>query len=280
MPSPRRSLLFAPGSRPELFDKALAAGADLACLDLEDAVAPPLKDQARGPAIAWLAAAHPGDPAERVVRINGLKTRAGLADLLAVAAAKPAAGLVFLPKVDSPAELRLADAILTEAGSGAALMALIESVEGLENVFEICRATPRLQLVMFGAADLSAELAVPMEHEPLLYARSRTVHAAKRAGIGVLDVPVLDFRDLERVAREAATAKALGFTGKGAIHPSGLGPIHAAFTPSAEEVARARAVIAAFEASPTGLVVLDGKLIEAPVVRAMRRILDTAGGGA
>jgi citrate lyase beta subunit len=276
MPSARRSLLFVPGTRPEIADKALASGADMVCVDLEDAVAPPLKDGARAGAVGFLCAGGSGP--ERALRINGLKTRAGLRDLAAVADAVPAGGLLMLPKVDEAAEVRQADAILTEAGSPAGLIALIESVDGLENVQAIAAASPRLQMLLFGAADLSAELGVEMDPAPLAYARARVVHAAKRAGIGVLDVPVLDFRNLERVQAETEAAKALGFTGKALIHPSGVGIVNGVFTPTAEEVEKARRVMALFEASETGLVVLDGKLIEAPVVRSMRRILAIAQG--
>lgn len=266
-----RSLLFAPATRPEVFEKAAGTGADIVCVDLEDAVAPPLKDGARGDAVAWLT----GDP-RHSVRLNGLKTAHGLKDLLAVAEAAPAAGLVVLPKVDDAAEVAQADAILTAAGSGVALAALIESVDGLENVQAIAGASPRLTMLLFGAVDLSAELGCENDAAPLAYARGRCVHAARRAGVALLDVPSLDFRNLEGVRAEAEAAKALGFSGKAAIHPSNVAVIHEVFTPSAEEIDEAKRVMAAFEASETGLVVLDGKLIEAPVVRTMKARLDAA----
>ncbi|MEM9047933.1 MAG: CoA ester lyase [Pseudomonadota bacterium] len=273
MQSLRRSMLFVPGTRPELFAKALAGPADMVCVDLEDAVAPHLKAGARAAAVEFLGGRG---GAERVLRINAIKTRAGLADLGAVADAAPDQGLLMLPKVDAAAEIRIADAVLSEAGASVGLIALIESAEGLENVQDIAAASPRLQLLLFGAADLSAELGVAMDPGPLAYARARIVHAAKRAGIGVLDVPVLDFRDLDRVRAETEAAHAMGFTGKALIHPSGVEIVNAAFTPTAEDVQKARAIMALFEASDTGLVVHEGKLIEAPVIRSMRRILDIA----
>lgn len=266
-----RSLLFAPATRPEVFEKAAGTGADVVCVDLEDAVAPPLKDGARGDAVAWLT----GDP-RHAVRLNGLKTAAGLRDLLAVAEAAPAAGLVVLPKVDDAAEVAQADAILTEAGAGVRLAALIESVDGLETVQAIAAASPRLTMLLFGAVDLSAELGCANDAPALAYARGRCVHAARRAGVALLDVPSLDFRNLEGVRAEAEAAKALGFSGKAAIHPSNVPVIHEVFTPSAEEIEEAKRVMAAFEASETGLVVLDGKLIEAPVIRTMKARLDAA----
>ena len=270
----RRSLLFVPGARPDRFEKALAAGADMVCVDLEDAVAPDLKDDARAAAVAWLAAG--GEGPARVVRINALKTRAGLRDLTAIAEACPASGTVFLPKVDGPEELRIADAILTEAGSGARLAALIESVDGLEQVQAIAAATPRLEFLLFGAVDLSAELGCEIADRPLLYARSRVVHAARRAGVALFDVPCLDVKNNDAVTEESRAAKALGFSGKAALHPVNIPAIHAVFSPTEAEIAHARAVLAAFEASATGLVVLDGKLIEKPVVRKMAEIVAAA----
>ncbi|MEM6439837.1 MAG: CoA ester lyase [Pseudomonadota bacterium] len=266
-----RSLLFAPATRPEVFEKAAGTGADLVCVDLEDAVAPPLKDGAREAAVGWLT----GDP-RRSVRLNGLKTAHGLKDLLAVAEAAPAAGMVVLPKVDDAAEVAQADAILTAAGSGVALAALIESVDGLENVQAIAGASARLTMLLFGAVDLSAELGCANDAPALAYARGRCVHAARRAGLALLDVPSLDFRNLDGVRAEAEYAKGLGFSGKAAIHPSNVAVIHEVFTPSTEEIDEAERVMAAFEASETGLVVLDGKLIEAPVIRTMKARLEAA----
>lgn len=267
---PRRTLLFAPGNRPEVHAKALAAGADVVCLDLEDAVAPHLKDEARAQAIPFLA--HTAGP-ERVLRINSPRSEAGLRDLLAVIEARPSAGVIFLPKVSSADEVRWVDELLNEASLDLTIGVLIESVVGLENASSILTASSRTTFAMFGGADLSAELGVPLEHEPLLYARSRVIHAAKLAGIDVFDVPSLAFRDLDQVAAEAAIARRLGFTGKGVLHPSNVVPVNQTFSPSEAEIAQAERIMTAYRESPTGLAVLDGKLVERPVIRAMERIL-------
>lgn len=266
----RRSLLFAPGNRPGVFDKALAAGADIVCIDLEDAVPPQDKESARGDAIGFLTSA-PGP--ERVVRINSPRSRDGMADLLALIAAQPEGGTVFLPKVADPFEVRLVDEILTEAGLDLSIAVLIESAEGLEKVAGILTASTRVAWTMFGAADFAAEMGVAVAHEPLLYARQRLLHAARLAGVDTIDVPSLAFRDLDIVAAEAAAARTLGFDGKAALHPSNIATVNAAFTPEPEQIAEAERVIAAYEASPNGLAVLDGKLVEKPVIRAMSRIL-------
>lgn len=267
----RRSLLFTPATRPTAFDKALASGADCVCIDLEDAVPPEAKDDVRAQAIAFLN----GD-VRRALRINGLRTGYGLADLSALAAAAPTGGMVLLPKVETAAELAIADAILTECGSGVTLGALIESALGLEAVFEIARASSRLEMLVFGGVDLRADMGLGPGDAPLAYARARVVHGASVAGLHVLDVPELAFRDLESVASRAEAAQAFGFTGKAAIHPSNIAPIQSAFTPTPAQIAEAQDVMAAHAASETGLVVRDGKLIEAPVIRAMEARLAIA----
>ncbi|WP_424966713.1 HpcH/HpaI aldolase/citrate lyase family protein [Dinoroseobacter sp. S375] len=267
----RRALLFTPATRISAVPKGLASGVDCLCLDLEDAVPPDQKAAARPDAIGFL----DGDP-RKALRINGLRTRAGLEDLVALARAAPQGGMLLLPKVESAAEIAQADAVLGEAGARMALGALIESAAGLEEVFAIARATPRLEMLLFGAVDLAADLGLGSGEAPLAYARARVVHAGKGAGLQVLDVPELAFRDLDHVAARARTARDLGFTGKAAIHPSNVAPIQSAFTPSAAEIAEARAVMAAHAAAPSGLVVIDGRLIEAPVIRAMQARLEVA----
>lgn len=268
--TPRRTLLFAPGNRAEVHGKALASGADVVCLDLEDAVPPHAKAEARALAVPFLAG---GTGPERSVRINSVRSAEGLRDLLGIVEARPSGGVVFLPKVDAAEEVRIADDILTEAGLSCGLAVLIESNKGLNDANAILAASSRIRFALFGAADLSAELGVPMEHEPLLFARSRVVHAAKLAGIDVFDVPSLAFRDLDMVRAETEAAKRLGFTGKGVIHPSNVAVVNAVFSPTAGEIDRAENVVKAYRDSPNGLAVLNGKLIERPVVRAMERVL-------
>ena len=277
-PKPRRSLLFVPGLRPELIAKADAAGPDLVCVDLEDAVAPDRKAEARAATFAALASG-PATRAELLVRVNGLSTPAGLEDLLALLRApSPPAG-IMVPKTRAAAEIRVLDDIVSAvpALEHLRLHVIIEANDGLADAQAIARASRRVASLLFGAVDMSAELRCANAWEPLLYARARVGHAAASAGIDVLDVPFLDLADDEGLAREAAAAAAMGFGGKAAIHPRQLAAIHAAFTPTAEQLERARRVVAAYEASESGLVVLDGRLVELPVVRAMYRLLAAAG---
>jgi citrate lyase beta subunit len=130
--------------------------------------------------------------------------------------------------------------------------------------------------MILGAVDMSADLRCVKAWEPLLYARSRLVHAAASAGIDLLDVPFLNLDDADGLAREAQACAQLGFTGKASIHPSQIPVIHEAFTPSEAQIAKARRVCAAFEESTTGLVVVDNELIELPVVRSYYRVLAIA----
>ena len=275
--TPRRSLLFAPANRPDVHAKALASGADMVCLDLEDAVPAQDKDSARATATAFLTVTG---GAERVVRINALRTPHGLRDMSAILDAAPAQGTLFLPKVMDAGEVRLAHDLLAEGAPNLRLGILIETTDGLENAAAILRASDRIAFAMFGGVDLAADLGVAVAHEPLLYARSRLVHAAAGAGVDLLDVPCLAFRDEALAGAEARAARALGFTGKAALHPAGIAPIHAAFAPTDAELAHAQAIVAAFRASPNGLAKIDGKLVEKPVVRAAERLIAAAQRGA
>jgi len=275
IPSPRRSLLFTPANQPALVPKALGSGADMVCVDLEDAVAPGQKDAARQTAIEFLKMAGSGLP-ERVVRINRPDCEDGRQDITALRDSRPGQGILLIPKVNDVRELHRFENLLNEAGLTLRLALLIETVSGVENCFDILKATSRLDFVMFGGADLAAELGTRVAPEPLAYGRSRLVYAARHAQLDVLDMPCLSFRDLDGVRHEAEHARLLGFTGKAVIHPSNLEPVHAAFTPSSQEIEEARRVIDIFRNNTTGVTSLDGKLVEKPVVRTMELVMARA----
>ncbi len=274
---PRRSFIFAPGLRPELYPKALASGADIVCVELEDGIAPHDKDEAREKTMVLFAEPQADDGVERIVRINCLRSAVGLDDVQAILATDMPPPALMLPKVVSPDEVVWLDDLLTERGHDTRLHIIIEMNAGLEAVFDIARSSPRIDALFFGGVDMAADLRCKNAWEPLLYARSRVVHAAASIGVDAIDVPYLDLEDLEGMKVAAQQAKDLGFSGKGAIHPKQIGDLNGVFTPSAEEIARARKVLTAFEEANTGLVVVDGKLIEKPVVREMQRILSVAG---
>jgi len=275
-PRPRRSFIFAPGTRPEMFSKALAAGADIVCVDLEDAVAPQDKAAARANAFGHLPTAEGPARVERTIRLNCLRTLDGMEDVRALLEAEMPVEAAMLPKVKGPEEVRNLSELLDEYRKPTRLHVIIETNEGLEAAADIARASPRLEALFFGGVDMAADLRCRSVWPALLYARSRVVHAAALAGLDAVDVPWLDLQDEDGMLEEARAAAELGFTGKGAIHPKQIAPLNAVFTPDAETLAYARRVIAAFEASDGGLLVVDGKLIEKPVLRSLLRSIAVA----
>ena len=273
---PRRSFIFTPGLRPEMYPKALATGADIVCVELEDGIAPRDKPAARANAMKLFESPQADDGVERVVRINSLRESFGMADVQAVLATDTPPPALMLPKVRTPDEVALLDDQLSERGHDTRLHVIIETNAGLEAAYDIAHSSPRIDALFFGGVDMAAELRCENAWEPLLYARSRVVHAAAGAGLDAIDVPWLDLEDPEGMERAAVQARELGFSGKGAVHPRQIAALNAVFTPSAERIARARRIIAEFEAADTGLVVIDGKLIEKPVLREMHRIVAIA----
>lgn len=276
---PRRSLIFAPGTRPDMFPKALKTGADIVTVDLEDAVAPALKPEAREKTLSMFADRGPDEipnGVEALVRINCLRSPDGIRDVAAIIdSPNPPPGLM-LTKVRSADEVKLLDDALTEAGHPTRLHVIIETNDGLHNAYEIAQASGRVDSLLFGGVDISAELRAEQTWENLLYARSRVVNAAAGAGLDLIDVPHLDLDDPDGMREEATRSRSLGFTGKAAIHPKQIAALNEMFSPRPEEVARAKEIIQAFEESDTGLVVIDGKLIERPVVRSMYRLIAIA----
>ena len=272
---PRRSLLFVPGLRPDRFEKALGAGADIVCVDIEDAVALPRKEEARALSLPLFAGDYGGD-VERMLRVNPLSTAEGLRDVLALKACAAPPPALMLAKVGSAEEIALYDALLDGSCAGIRYHVIIESADGLANVQEIARASERIDSLLFGAVDMSADLRAAQSWEALLYARSAVVHAAARNGLDLLDVPWLNLGDPDGLVVEARAAAALGFTGKAAIHPDQIPVVNDIFSPSADEIARARRIVEAFRESDTGLLMVDGELIELPVLRTMHRTLAIA----
>ena len=273
---PRRSLLFVPGLRPDRFAKALDSGADIVCVDMEDAVARGRKDEGRALTLPLFATnTHPH--VEQMVRINGLSTPDGLKDLSAIIECEAPPPAMMIPKIKSAEEVQLIETLLSAGPArNIRFCVIIETNQGLERVLEITRASSRIDSVILGAVDMSADLRCEKSWEPLLYARSRLVHAAASAGIDLLDVPFLNLDDSEGLRQEAQACARLGFTGKASIHPKQIPVIHEAFTPDQKTITKARKVCAAFEQDKTGLVVVDGELIELPVVRSMCRVLAIA----
>ncbi len=270
-----RVLLFTPANRPERFGRAVATRADALIFDLEDAVSLPGKDAARTTLMAhfagpWRQGLHPGQRCG--LRANNIHTAAGLQDLEALLRSGVRPDFLVVPKVESAFEVRLYARHLGDLP----LLAAIESARGLEAAVEIAQAAPSVRALVFGGADLAADLGSELTWEALTFSRARLVQAAATAGIGVIDMPHFALDDAAELALEAARARAMGFSGKLAIHPKQVGPITAAFTPTAAEVERAAGIIAALARAGGDVVEYQGRMVEGPIVRAAHRVLARA----
>ena len=279
-----RSLLFTPGSRPERFVKAAATAADGFIIDLEDAVGPADKAGARVAVMDWLRRRE-GISREGFLvclRINSVFNDFGLRDLTAVSELARegfAPDALLLPKVESAVEVELVARHLRAAGgagANVALVALIESAAGLEEAARIARATPMLRALGFGGVDLAADLRASFSWEAMLAGRGRLVQAASMAGLGLLDVPYLEIDDDAGLTVECLRVRAMGFSGKLAIHPRQVDAINTAFTPTAAEIEFAQGVAAAYEAAAGGVCTYKGKMIDEPVMLSARRTLARA----
>ena len=272
----RRSFIFTPGLKPEMYPKALKSGTDMVCIELEDGIAPQDKEIARNLALKLFQEKQENDGVERILRINSLREKFGIEDVQAILSTKNPPPALMIPKVKKPDEIVILDNLLSEKGHHCRIHVIIETNEGLENAYQIANCSNRIDALFFGGVDMSAELRCENKWEPLLYARSRILHAAASAGIDAIDVPYLDLEDLEGMRKEAILAKELGFSGKGSIHPKQIPILNDVFTPSELSIKKAQKIVSVFEKANTGLVVIDGKLIEKPVLREMYRILSIA----
>ena len=269
--SVRRSFIFTPGLNPDMFPKAIASGADMVCIELEDGIAIKDKNEARKNTIEALKTLEVKSGVELVVRVNCQRTKFGLLDLEAFISSKLKVKAIMLPKVKTSDEIKFIDDLLTDCNLDTDLHVIMETNEALQNIYEIAHSSKRIVALYFGGVDMAAELRVPNSYQNLLYARSKLVHAGASVGIDVIDVPYLDLEDMDGMKKEAELVRDLGFTGKGSIHPKQINVLNEIFTPSKEEISKAKKIVDQFSESDTGLVVIDGKLIEKPVLREMQR---------
>ncbi len=259
-----RSYLFVPGNRPDRFAAACSAGADVVLIDVEDAVAPDAKADARQAATAWL-----GGGSGAWLRINGADTPSFLEDLALLTL--PGLGGVMLAKAEEP------DAIATihRAAPSLPVIPLLESARGLWNVMALASAPGVIRLA-FGSVDFQLDLGIDGERDALLMARSQLVLASRVAGLlPPVDGVTMSLDDPEALARDVAYARHLGFGGKLCVHPRQVALINEGFQPSAAEVQWARSVIAAAAESGDNACRLDGKLVDRPVIDRARAILQT-----
>jgi citrate lyase subunit beta/citryl-CoA lyase len=274
---PRRSVLYLPGSNARALEKARGLPADALVLDLEDAVAPAAKEEARARVVEALARGGFA-PREVVIRVNGPATPWGAGDL--AAAARSGADGVLLPKVEDAASVRAAEEGLARAGAPAplALWAMIETPRGVLAASAIAGATPRLACLVAGTSDLVKDLGardVP-DRTPVLASLSLILLAARAHGLAALDGVHLDLDDARGLVRACAQGRDLGFDGKTLVHPRQIEAANRAFAPTAEEVALAIRIVEAHReagARGEGVTVVDGRLVEALHVEAARRLI-------
>ncbi|WP_339693588.1 CoA ester lyase [uncultured Parasphingorhabdus sp.] len=264
------NFLFVPANRPERYVKAASSGADLICIDLEDSVPADQKDAARQSVLTALASL---DREKTAVRINGLNTADGLADLLALRNADHSPSLVLIPMVENASEMQIAHNILGDKVDG--LIPLIETVKGLRSGDSIA-ASKGVTAMMFGGGDFSAELGTKLEWEPLLAARGAFIMCCASAQIMAIDVPYIDMSNEDGLAEECTRAKAMGFHAKAAIHPKQIAAIQTAMRPSEADITEAREAIAAYDQAGGKAISHNGRMLEAPVMERYRRIIKSA----
>ena len=287
----RRSELTCPGHSLAMMTKAAASSADQVMFDLEDACAVSQKVAARATVIQALTTLDFGGKI-RTFRPNDISTRYCYRDLIEIVEAAGAQiDGVIIPKVNDAADVLFVDTLLTQIERNVGLEpgrigieALIESAEGVLHAEQIARATPRMSGLVFGLVDYAADVGgKELGAEQFFYynyAKAKVIAAARAAGLTCVDGVTLAIRDLDACARDARMAARMGFDGKWAVHPTQLDPIHEAFTPSAEEIARARRILDAYASADTeqglGAIVLDDQMVDAANIRVAEKTLAIA----
>lgn len=268
-----RSFLFVPGSRPERFAKAIATGADGVCIDLEDAVAPGQKEQALNAVQEFLSASS--DKSNVGVRINALEDEQSVRDLAVLSDSEQQPAFVMIPKVTNADEIFCVQERLGD--NGPPIWSLIETPEAMLNASDIAEAVGPTGGILFGGVDYSAAIGSDRGWDAFTFARGSLANAAAIGQCQLLDVPYLDVTDNEGMATETRRVKAMGFTGRACIHPKQVSVINEVFSPTAEEIDAAEKIVAAFDVAKGGAALLDGKLIEKPILLSAGRILSAKG---
>lgn len=277
---PRRTALYLPATNAKAIAKARTLPVDVVILDLEDAVAPERKEEARGAAVAAVREGGFGDR-ELVIRANGLDTPWAEADLAAIA--RSGADGVLVPKIGSAADIARCEALLKDAPASLALWAMIETCAAILALPAIAAASAetRFAAMVLGTNDLAKEMRAALTPDRIAFLPILTsaVVAARAHGLVVLDGVCNDFQDLDRFEAECRQGLTLGFDGKTIIHPRQVDPCNAVYSPTTDEVAWAERIIAAFaepEHAGKGVVQIDGRMVELLHLDDARRVRDTA----
>jgi (S)-citramalyl-CoA lyase len=268
-----KSWLFTPATKSDRFARAAEVHADALIVDLEDSVAPSAKREARESALRYLAGIS-ADHLPIALRVNSPDTRFGFDDLQALLSSSADPDYLVLPKCGSSALIGLVGNLLREAGKTAQVIALIESAKGVGALDEIVGGDAKPAALVFGAADMAADLAAETAWEPLLWVRSRIIQAAASAGIAALDSPYFDIADTAALRQETKASASLGFHGKCAIHPAQVATINAVLTPSDQQIAQARQILVV---NRKGVGSIDHQMVDEAVARKAKLVLERAG---
>ena len=280
----RRTMMFLPGNNPSIITDAHIYGPDSVMIDLEDATSVTQKDAARF-LVSEALKAIDYKTTERVVRINGLDTPFGVDDIRAVV--KAGVDVIRLPKTDTPDDIIAVDKLITEVEKEIGregqtlMMAAIESARGVLNAKEIALASPRMMGIALGAEDYVTNLKTSRSKHgwELYYAREAIVLAARNAGIYCFDTVYSDVNNMEGFKQEVQFIKDLGFDGKSCIHPKQVRAVHEIYTPTQKEIEKALRVINGAkeaEAKGSGVISVDGKMVDAPIIARAYRVLELA----
>lgn len=263
-----RSCLFVPGNRPERFVKACESGADAVIVDLEDAVTPDEKTQARETVAAWLSAQFPV-----YVRINAVNTEWFEEDVAAIQ--RPGVIGVVLPKAEEKEQITL---LAGRLPGDVRIVPMAETALGVWNALELASA-PRVERLIFGSIDFQLDTGITGDYDELLYARSRVVLASRVAGIlPPLDGISTDIENDDVLAADVQRARRLGFGGKLCIHPKHVKTINDGFLPTEQEITWARSIMEAIKVMGEGAIRLDGKMVDRPVIEKARKIMEMVDG--
>jgi citrate lyase beta subunit len=277
--------MYMPGDDRHKIEKAIGLGVDCICMDIEDGVAANRKAEARATIREALGTLDFGR-AEKLVRINPVGSGMEAEDLRAVLPGRPDG--IVIPKVREAAQVHWVSAQLAEAerangwpAGSIVLVVLIESAMGIVNLREIASSDPRLEGLIFGAEDLAGDIGAVRTPEAweIFYARSAVVTYAAAFGLQAIDMVYMDIHNIEGLAAECAQGVRMAYTGKQIIHPNQVEPVQAAFTPSDAAIAQAQLVVeeaARHQQAGAGAFALDGKMVDAPVVKTAQRVLDRA----
>jgi (S)-citramalyl-CoA lyase len=267
-----RSFLFTPADKPQIFEKAISSDADLVIFDLEDAVSISNKEAARKNIKSYFSS-KTNDKRLAGIRINSLKTIAGVEDLLLLSGMETLPAALVIPKLESHYELRIINQLIPEIAEQTAVIGLIETAYALANLADIVIPGFGLSALVLGAADLSSDLGCSNTYDNLLVARTQLVTAAASAGLEAIDSPFFDLKDPVALENETNKIAALGFTAKAAIHPAQLAVINHIFTPTSEQVTEAKEII---DMAQKGVGVLNGKMVDHAMAVKAKKVVAKA----